>query len=47
MINVGYYVESNIISVWGCEDDQDPTCVRNPTGHMITIGGCPFLWSSK
>ena len=46
-LNVDCYVDSDFAGLWGYEDDQDPTCVRSRTGYIITIGGCPVLWSSK
>ena len=46
-LNVDCYVDSDFAGLWGYEDDQDLTCVRSRTGYIITIGGCPVLWSSK
>ena len=37
----------NFSWLWGCEDDQDLSCVNRCYGFVITLGGTPVLWVSK
>ena len=46
-LNIDCHVDSNFADLWRYEDDQDPTCVRSRTWYIISIDGCPVLWSSK
>lgn len=41
------YVDADFAGLWGHEDEQDPVCVRSRTGYVLTLFGCPLLWSSK
>jgi len=41
------YVDADYAGLFGHEDDQDPISVRSRTGFVLTIFGCPVLWSSK
>jgi len=41
------YVDADFAGLWGVEDPDDPTSVRSRSGHVITVGGTPVLWSSK
>eukprot|EP00957_Ditylum_brightwellii_P101116 7705621-Ditylum_brightwellii.AAC.1 len=41
------FVDTNFAGLWGCEDDQDPNCVKSCTGFVLTFKGTPILWISK
>lgn len=41
------YVDADYARLWRHEDDQDPVCVKSRTGYVMTLGGCPLVWSSK
>ena len=41
------YVDADFAGLWNYEHDQDPVCVKSRTGYVITLGGCPVIWSSK
>jgi len=41
------YVDADFAGLWGVEDPDNPTSVRSRSGHVITVGGTPVLWSSK
>ncbi|KAL7551222.1 hypothetical protein ACHAWF_014409, partial [Thalassiosira exigua] len=30
--------------MYGCEENNDPACVKNRTGYAITVADCPVLW---
>ncbi len=40
-------VDADFAGLWGCEDDQDPVCVRSRTGFVMTLADCPVHWVSK
>jgi len=40
-------VDADFAGLFGCKDDQDPTSVKSRTGFVLTLFGCPVLWSSK
>ena len=46
-MKVDCYVDADFAGLWGIEYDQDPTCVKSRSGHLIMFMGCPLLWSSK
>ena len=37
----------SIVISGGYEDDQDPVSVKSRTGFVLTLFGCPIIWSSK
>eukprot|EP00957_Ditylum_brightwellii_P105431 8037667-Ditylum_brightwellii.AAC.1 len=41
------FVDVNFTGLWGCEDNQDPNCVKSCTGFFLTLGSTPILWISK
>ena len=41
------YPDADFAGLWGHEHPQDPHCARSRTGYVITLAGCPVLWSSK
>ena len=41
------YVDADYAGLYGYEDDQDPVSVKSRTGFILTLFGCPLLWSSK
>ena len=41
------YVDADYAGLFGYEDDQDPVSVKSRTGFVLTLFGCPVLWSSK
>ncbi len=40
-------MDADFAGLWGCEDDQDPVCVRSRTGFVMTLADCPVHWVSK
>lgn len=46
-LNLYLYVDADFAGLWTYEDDQDPVCVKSHTGYVMTLGGCPVLWTSK
>jgi hypothetical protein len=46
-LDLNLYVDANFAGLWNHEDDQDPVCAKSRTGYVITLGGCPTIWSSK
>ena len=41
------YVDADFCGLWGSEDPNDPVVSKSRTGFIITLAGCPLLWSSK
>jgi len=41
------WVDADFCGLHGYEDDQDPVSVKSRTGFVLTLCGCPVLWSSK
>ena len=41
------YVDADFSGLYGYEDEQDPVSVKSRTGFVLTLFGCPILWSSK
>jgi hypothetical protein len=41
------YVDANFAGMYGYEDEQDPVSVKSCTGFVLTLYGCPVIWSSK
>jgi hypothetical protein len=41
------YVDADFAGMYGYEDEQDPVSVKSRTGFVLTLFGCPILWSSK
>ena len=41
------WVDADFCGLHGYEDEQDPTSVKSRTGFVLTLCGCPILWSSK
>jgi hypothetical protein len=41
------WVDADFCGLHGYEDEQDPVSVRSRTGFVLTLCGCPILWSSK
>ena len=39
--------DSDFAGLWGYEDANDPHCVRSRAGWVITLAGCPIVWSSR
>ena len=41
------WVDADFAGMYGYEDEQDPISVKSRTGFVLTLFGCPVLWSSK
>jgi hypothetical protein len=41
------YVDADFAGLYSYEDDQDPVSVKSRTGFVLTLFGCPIIWSSK
>ena len=41
------YVDADFAGLYNVEHQNDPVCVKSRTGFVLTLGGCPLLWSSK
>ena len=41
------WVDADFCGMFGHEDDQDPVSVHSRTGFVLTLFGCPVIWSSK
>ena len=41
------YVDADFAGLYGYEDDQDPVSAKSRTGFVLTLFGCPIIWSSK
>jgi hypothetical protein len=46
-LELDLYIDADFAGLWNHEDDQDPVSVKSRTGYVITLGGCPIIWSSK
>ena len=44
---VDCYADADYAGLFSYEDDQDPVSVKSRTGFILTLFGCPLLWSSK
>jgi hypothetical protein len=40
-------VDADFAGLYSYEDDQDPVSVKSRTGFVLTLFGCPIIWSSK
>jgi hypothetical protein len=41
------WVDADFAGMYGYEDEQDPVSVKSRTGFVLTLHGCPVIWSSK
>lgn len=41
------WVDADFAGMYGYEDEQDPVSVKSRTGFVLTLFGCPIIWSSK
>mmetsp|Transcript_30431 Transcript_30431/g.69423 ORF Transcript_30431/g.69423 Transcript_30431/m.69423 type:complete len:1695 (-) Transcript_30431:406-5490(-) len=41
------YPDADFAGLWGQDHPQDSHCVRSRTGFLISLSGCPVVWSSK
>ena len=46
-LELDLYVDEDFSGLWNYEDNQDPVCVKYRTGYILTLGGCPIIWSSE
>ena len=40
-------MDADFAGLYGHEDDKDPVSVKSRTGFVLTLFGCPVIWSSK
>ena len=40
------WVDADFCGLCGHEDEQDPVSVKSRTGFVLTLFGCPIIWSS-
>jgi hypothetical protein len=46
--NLNMYADADFAGLWNSQaDEQDPVRVKSRSGHVILLGNCPLLWSSK
>ncbi|MBE0451949.1 MAG: hypothetical protein IBX70_14070, partial [Clostridia bacterium] len=41
------HVDADFAGLWPSEDIMDPSCVKSRTGFVISISGCPIVWTSR
>ena len=41
------WVDADFAGLYGYEDEQDSVSVKSRTGFVLTLFGCPIVWSSK
>ena len=42
------YADADFAGMWNSDaQEQDPLKVKSRSGHVILLGNCPLLWSSK
>ena len=46
-LDIEVHVDADFAGLWAQEDPMDPICVKSRTGFVISIAGCPVVWSSK
>jgi hypothetical protein len=47
-ITLDMYADADFAGLWNSNtDEQDSTRVKSRSGHVILLGNCPLLWSSK
>ena len=46
-LKIGAYPDATFSGLYNYDDSYDPICVRNRTGYVINIAGCPVLWKSQ
>ena len=46
-LSLDCWPDAHFAGLWGHEHPQDPHCVRSRKCYVITLAGCPVLWSSK
>ena len=46
-LSLDCYPDADFAGLWKHEHPDDPHCVRSRTGYVITLAGCPVIWTSK
>ena len=47
-ITLDMYVDADFAGLWNSNaGEQDPQRVKSRSGHVLLLGNCPLLWSSK
>ena len=47
-ITLDMYADADFAGMWNSNaPEQDPVRVKSRSGHVILLGNCPLLWSSK
>ena len=47
VLDLNCYADAGFAGLWNVEPDQEPVCVKLRSGYVLTLGGCPLLWTSK
>jgi len=48
LITLDMYADADFAGMWNSNaEEQDPVHVKSHSGHVILLGNCPLLWSSK
>jgi hypothetical protein len=47
LLHIDAYPDADFDGMYGHEVHFNPSCVKNQTGYIINVAGCPVLWQSK
>ena len=46
-LNIDAYPDAEFAELYNYEEHSNTVCVRNRTGFIITVAGCPVFWKSQ